>query len=730
MSEAIRLAKQERDAMLASEQARRRQNRQQQRQQEPPKQRQEPMERREDVHRAPREAQTQNEPEGENQAAAAESSSNQQNQPENVPLMEKAQTDKYDYQPQPTQEEEEEFVVGVEVSPQGDLTVLSSQQEQDNKNDHPQQQQQTPPMIQEGTGPTEDEEEEQEDEEEQEPVAVGVEVSPQGDLTVLSSQQEEDNKNDHPQQQQQPPMIQEETVPTEEEEEEEEEEAVVQEESDNDQRFHHTPDPAATTNEDTNAPLDQTLKDKELQDAPNNSDQDASGDPVVTYSKQETLHEEMEKQDHVDETPPKDETKHVVPDAGLAAAGEAAFAPDSNVGPSSGGEGSGEDVWVEAGAVDETSSQEAPLAETRDDESHPIPEDTLPKEPVQDQANTEPMTARVAAEEEEDDDDDDATEDSFHDDKEEEEEEPDVDGQVESDPPKVLSTEADTNTDVDAGGPESIKVSVSESTKPEAEQQEQRHEEQKDPTAKEQKQQEASLEAFRRAVLGSEFSSLRRMIQERPELCSQQDQNGWLPLHEASRYGLDKNVAILFQHCRGINVNAKTAFGKGATALWWAIKEGYDNESGIVKLLKSVGGQALGPSDPDPAQPPKTFPEQKVKENKEVDKEEEARPVVSFVADDIRMAAYLGDNNRIEDYLTLRPDWINDADENGWTAVHEAVRQAHVGTIRLLAQRGADLNARTGDGWSPLAMARDVHGPDHPTARALEELGAIRLRPQ
>ena len=441
----------------------------------------------------------------------------------------------------------------------------------------------------------------------------------------------------------------------------------------------------------------------------------------------------MENQDHVDETPPKDETKdaeHVVPDVGLAAAGEAAFAPDSNVGPSSGGEGSGEDVWVEAGAVDETSSQEAPLAETRDDESHPIPEDTLPKEPVQDQANTEPMTARVAAEEEEDDDDDDATEDSFHDDKEEEEEEPDVDGQVESDPPKVLSTEADTNTDVDAGGPESIKVSVSESTKPEAEQQEQRHEEQKDPTAKEQKQQEASLEAFRRAVLGSEFSSLRRMIQERPELCSQQDQNGWLPLHEASRYGLDKNVAILFQHCRGINVNAKTAFGKGATALWWAIKEGYDNESGIVKLLKSVGGQALGPSDPDPAQPPKTFPEQKVKENKEVDKEEEARPVVSFVADDIRMAAYLGDNNRIEDYLTLRPDWINDADENGWTAVHEAVRQAHVGTIRLLAQRGADLNARTGDGWSPLAMARDVHGPDHPTARALEELGAIRLRPQ
>jgi Ankyrin repeats (3 copies) len=70
---------------------------------------------------------------------------------------------------------------------------------------------------------------------------------------------------------------------------------------------------------------------------------------------------------------------------------------------------------------------------------------------------------------------------------------------------------------------------------------------------------------------------------------------------------------------------------------------------------------------------------------------------------------------------------INVRDKNGWTPLHEAARKGEIDAIELLLNRGAEVNARTGskeNGDSPLALAKQYHGPDHEVTKLLEARGA------
>ena len=44
-------------------------------------------------------------------------------------------------------------------------------------------------------------------------------------------------------------------------------------------------------------------------------------------------------------------------------------------------------------------------------------------------------------------------------------------------------------------------------------------------------------------------------------------------------------------------------------------------------------------------------------------------------------------------------------DRNGWTPLHWAAHQGHVETVRLLCDRGADVEVRDYRGWRPLHQA-------------------------
>jgi hypothetical protein len=64
---------------------------------------------------------------------------------------------------------------------------------------------------------------------------------------------------------------------------------------------------------------------------------------------------------------------------------------------------------------------------------------------------------------------------------------------------------------------------------------------------------------------------------------------------------------------------------------------------------------------------------------------------------------------------------INDRDENGWTALHEAVRRGDARVVETLIEAGADVTIPTnfGEGHTPLQLALSMHGEEHSVSKIL-----------
>jgi ankyrin repeat protein len=67
-------------------------------------------------------------------------------------------------------------------------------------------------------------------------------------------------------------------------------------------------------------------------------------------------------------------------------------------------------------------------------------------------------------------------------------------------------------------------------------------------------------------------------------------------------------------------------------------------------------------------------------------------------------AAAKGDDREVERILARGTD-PNEADSSGWTALHAAATRNHVDVVRRLLSSGADVDARTEDGVTPLLNA-------------------------
>ena len=77
----------------------------------------------------------------------------------------------------------------------------------------------------------------------------------------------------------------------------------------------------------------------------------------------------------------------------------------------------------------------------------------------------------------------------------------------------------------------------------------------------------------------------------------------------------------------------------------------------------------------------------------------------SSAGHDLRAAAALGDLSIVQRRLLDSPRSLLAADENGWQAIHEAVRGGHTDVVRYLVEKGADLAAVTNGGGTPLWWA-------------------------
>jgi len=98
----------------------------------------------------------------------------------------------------------------------------------------------------------------------------------------------------------------------------------------------------------------------------------------------------------------------------------------------------------------------------------------------------------------------------------------------------------------------------------------------------------------------------------------------------------------------------------------------------------------------------------------------------------IETPEYDDDDDAVE--MSDTEDHINEhlldlPDRNGWTAIHEAVRSGHLDILEYLVGLGADYDKRTSSGYgpSPLYIARDVHGDEHPVVEFLEGLDAVEV---
>lgn len=96
------------------------------------------------------------------------------------------------------------------------------------------------------------------------------------------------------------------------------------------------------------------------------------------------------------------------------------------------------------------------------------------------------------------------------------------------------------------------------------------------------------------AALGH-LSALKSYLVENnndPACLDKADVNGWRPIHEAARAGQTEVIKWLIE--QGVDINARTNNGLGASPLWWA-EETLGSKHEATKVLKKSGASKISP---------------------------------------------------------------------------------------------------------------------------------------
>eukprot|EP00934_Nitzschia_sp_Nitz4_P001023 Nitzschia sp. Nitz4//scaffold58_size112336//60326//62043//NITZ4_004037-RA/size112336-augustus-gene-0.8-mRNA-1//1//CDS//3329555001//1023//frame0 len=89
------------------------------------------------------------------------------------------------------------------------------------------------------------------------------------------------------------------------------------------------------------------------------------------------------------------------------------------------------------------------------------------------------------------------------------------------------------------------------------------------------------------------------------------------------------------------------------------------------------------------------------------------------------LAAQEGNVKELHSAVEENSHLVKAKDENGWTPLHEGARAGHVDVVKLLIEKGADLNDKTEGGGTALYWAKHELEPEHPMIAYLESLGAL-----
>lgn len=103
---------------------------------------------------------------------------------------------------------------------------------------------------------------------------------------------------------------------------------------------------------------------------------------------------------------------------------------------------------------------------------------------------------------------------------------------------------------------------------------------------------------------------------------------------------------------------------------------------------------------------------------------------VSYEGRDLRQAAKRRRDDIILTVLSSQDELVDSADENGWNALHEAVRSGCLPCVQNLLKFGANINTRTGasgDGASALHLARTFLTENDPIIDELVAQGGIQI---
>lgn len=90
-----------------------------------------------------------------------------------------------------------------------------------------------------------------------------------------------------------------------------------------------------------------------------------------------------------------------------------------------------------------------------------------------------------------------------------------------------------------------------------------------------------------------------------------------------------------------------------------------------------------------------------------------------------------GNAKHLGDVIDKMGHLLEAKDANGWTPLHEGARAGHEDVVKLLVDRGANINERTreGKGETPLYWSIKENGEDHPVSQLLVSLGALSIGP-
>jgi prolyl 4-hydroxylase len=101
----------------------------------------------------------------------------------------------------------------------------------------------------------------------------------------------------------------------------------------------------------------------------------------------------------------------------------------------------------------------------------------------------------------------------------------------------------------------------------------------------------------------------------------------------------------------------------------------------------------------------------------------------------LHKVALSGDHEEVKRLLKEKVHLVNVRDVNGWTPLHEAVRNGDVDIVQALLDHGADINARTqgneagASGGTPLWWALKYHDEDKGVVGLLKANGAKNIAP-